>query len=233
MIDAAYQRKESIAEFITDALRRRFWSQVAKHPTGCWEWTGRIGPGGGLFHLNPYDAQRRDIQAHRVAWELTYGALSPHVAVKHFCGSLRCVRPDHLFVKHLEAEKPSLASLFFEDSPRHGKEQTFILDDEQENLLSAFSMRGYLVVLRFENMTFPVSVTTDAAQSKSAAKMVALRRARRNDGQNILGRLVSAKVVRDTDEARFEAGVDDSEYATYIERENKWYDVNLMERMRS
>lgn len=63
--------------------------------------------------------------------------------------------------------------------------------------------------------------------------MIALRRARRNDPNRVLGKLLNLKVIRDTDEARAYAGVDDSEYASYIEREGKYFDGELMRRMMS
>jgi DNA-binding CsgD family transcriptional regulator len=39
----------------------------------------------------------RNRQAHRVAWELTFGS-SPHGLLRSKCGNLQCVRPDHQVV---------------------------------------------------------------------------------------------------------------------------------------
>ena len=74
-------------------LERRFWSKVNKHPDGCWLWTGStFRTGRGQFRVGP-----KNRQAHRVAWELTFGSPPPGL-LRSACGNLRCVRPDHLVV---------------------------------------------------------------------------------------------------------------------------------------
>lgn len=72
-----------------------FWSKVSKGPgDGCWTWTACRTPlGYGKF------AVRRRVQAaHRVAWELSYGAIQHGLFVLHRCDNPSCVRPDHLFL---------------------------------------------------------------------------------------------------------------------------------------
>lgn len=93
------------ARFVQRALADRFWPKVDKSGE-CWLWTGardergygRIGTGG----------KHGTALAHRVAWELTAGALSSGAVVCHRCDVPACVRPDHLF---LGSQQENLADM--------------------------------------------------------------------------------------------------------------------------
>src|SRR5262245_12418777 len=78
---------------MNDKDTRRFWSKVDK--TGiCWLWRGaRNRQAYGMFHL-----QGEMRRAHRVAYELTYGAIPDGLFVCHTCDTPACVRPDHLWL---------------------------------------------------------------------------------------------------------------------------------------
>jgi len=79
----------------------RFWSHVKKaEGDACWEWQSTFfARGYGGFKM-----QGKERQAHRVAWELTYGPIEGHIpghpekerVVMHKCDNPKCVRPDHL-----------------------------------------------------------------------------------------------------------------------------------------
>ena len=71
----------------------RFWAKVEKTES-CWLWRGALGRFGyGAFHQT-----RGERKAHRVAWQLTNGAIPQGMCVLHRCDVPACVNPDHLFL---------------------------------------------------------------------------------------------------------------------------------------
>lgn len=77
-----------------ETIASRFWSSVLKTDT-CWLWQGKItGRGYGRFALG----DTGKFQAHRFAYELTYGPILPGLFCLHHCDVRTCVRPDHLFL---------------------------------------------------------------------------------------------------------------------------------------
>lgn len=70
-----------------------FWARVTRGgPDECWPWTGRTGESGHgyLSWCGP------EVQAHRLAYALTYGPLEAGVVVRHRCDNPPCCNPAHL-----------------------------------------------------------------------------------------------------------------------------------------
>lgn len=72
-----------------------FWARVRK-TEHCWVWTfadGRDSSWYGNWRTSTGEA----INAHRMAWILTNGAIPAGLFVLHRCDTPACVNPDHLF----------------------------------------------------------------------------------------------------------------------------------------
>ncbi len=71
----------------------RFWTKVQK-TSECWLWIGAPSSGG----YGQIGNRNKRLMAHRVSWEIHFGAISDGMHVLHHCDTPCCVRPDHLFL---------------------------------------------------------------------------------------------------------------------------------------
>lgn len=80
----------SHAAYMAYAIRR-FEAKIDRSGV-CWQWTAyRKTDGYGVFRF-----AGRMVPAHRFAYILAYGAISPDLDVDHLCRNRACVRPAHL-----------------------------------------------------------------------------------------------------------------------------------------
>jgi len=79
---------------LTDSDVKRFWSKVNKSDT-CWLWTN-VPAKNGYGYLGVGGRSGRNIQAHRIAYELAHGPIPDGLHIDHLCRVRNCVNPSHL-----------------------------------------------------------------------------------------------------------------------------------------
>lgn len=81
---------------LSSSLIARFWEKVDM-AGDCWLWTASVDRKG-YGQIQGGSRNARLLRAHRVSWEIHYGANHAGFQVCHRCDVRRCVRPDHLFL---------------------------------------------------------------------------------------------------------------------------------------
>lgn len=89
----------------SESTIRRFWAKVDKSggTDACWPWLATTKPGGyGSFFVKriPPGSKGKVIyaNAHRLAYELTYGPIAPGLFACHKCDTPSCCNPNHIFL---------------------------------------------------------------------------------------------------------------------------------------
>ena len=74
-------------------IEARFWAKVDRRGDGeCWPWLGAQSREYGQFWCGGC------LTAHRIAWELTHGAIPNGLLVLHRCDNPPCCNPAHLWL---------------------------------------------------------------------------------------------------------------------------------------
>jgi HNH endonuclease len=70
----------------------RWWSRISEDPaTGCWIWDGSLVDGYGRLRV-----KGKGVYAHRFAYEMFVGPISPDKELDHLCRVRACCNPGHL-----------------------------------------------------------------------------------------------------------------------------------------
>ena len=76
-------------------VEKQFWARVERQgPEDCWEWQGSRLPAG----YGTFGSLGKTLYAHRVSWELHFGAVPQGLFVCHKCDNPPCCNPVHLFL---------------------------------------------------------------------------------------------------------------------------------------
>lgn len=75
----------------------RFWEKVIKGKTedDCWGWNGTRSKEL-KYSILYVSAQKPTVKAHRISWEIHFGAIPSGIIVRHKCDNPTCTNPKHL-----------------------------------------------------------------------------------------------------------------------------------------
>lgn len=97
--------RKSINEPVDRQNAVRFWSNVQRMAYGCWEWTGSLRCGYGVFG---YGGQRYG--SHRFAYRIANGFIPDDLIIDHICRNRKCVNPNHLRLGTQELNRQNIST---------------------------------------------------------------------------------------------------------------------------
>jgi hypothetical protein len=119
----------------TEQTIARFWALARKTKAGCWLWRGHLSPSGyGVFTW-----RGRWTRAHRLAYELTSGAIPAGTLVCHRCDVRRCINPAHLYAGSAFDNMRDAAAAGKTRGSRNGRAR---LDDDQVRAIRELAAIG-------------------------------------------------------------------------------------------
>jgi hypothetical protein len=125
-------------------MNANFWSKTKRAESGCVEWQGsHVLHGYGVFRI---PKTRRNITAHRWAWQERHGEIPAGMYVCHRCDNPKCVNVDHLFIgtpKDNAQDMISKGRRVIAPSPRMANGNAKLTDDDVNDIRT---FRSYFTI---------------------------------------------------------------------------------------
>lgn len=118
-----HRRQQSLVEF--------FWTKVRilADLDLCWEWQGYLKKDGYGYVMGD---DGKNLLAHRVAYELSYGEMIKGLLVCHKCDNPKCCNPNHLF---LGTHQDNMDDMVRKGRSARGKGKTWKLSSDDVKVI--------------------------------------------------------------------------------------------------
>ncbi|MEQ6351506.1 HNH endonuclease [Ralstonia pseudosolanacearum] len=159
-------------------LSVRLWSRVdmSAGPDSCWLWLGGVNAKGyGQIRREPVGNATRGEKTltHRVAWELTHGAIPDGLHVCHRCDNPCCVNPAHLW---LGTHADNLADMKVKGRAARGNRSgTARLESRQVQIIKRLLYLGHCSALEVATLLGVSPATIDAIGNQKTWRHVDAR----------------------------------------------------------
>lgn len=142
-----------------DSVRERFWRYVHRRQDHqCWPWTGSVMVRGGYGQLND---RKRLLKAHRLSWELHFGAIPDGLLIRHLCHNPVCCNPSHLLpgtIKDNHVDMQKAHRMFVPESPKGEKHHSSKLTEDVVCFIRQSSLPGATIARQLGVSKSTVSV---------------------------------------------------------------------------